>query len=201
MVPIHNGGATRKVSMAQFNLVGFSGSYNRPSKTFALVDHVAELASTRYGLAKAVYDLEDLGESLGNAKSQADLDSDAAAVLSAVVDADILVIGSPTYKGSYPGMFKHFIDLIEPEQLRGKPILITGTGGGERHALMVEHQLRPLFGFFMAHTIPTAIYASSKDFAGTEIVSESLRERIGFAIEELSAFVSVTRPALHADRG
>lgn len=187
--------------MAQFNLVGFSGSYNRPSKTFALVDHVAELASARYGLTKAVYDLEDLGQSLGNAKSQADLDSDAAAVLSAVVDADILVIGSPTYKGSYPGMFKHFIDLIEPEQLRGKPILITGTGGGERHALMVEHQLRPLFGFFMAHTIPTAIYASSRDFAGTEIASQSLRERIGFAIEELSAFVSVARPALLKDRG
>ncbi|WJH40089.1 FMN reductase [Aliirhizobium terrae] len=187
--------------MAQFNLVGFSGSYNRPSKTFALVDYVAELASARYGLTKAVYDLEDLGKSLGNAKSQADLDSNAAAVLSAVVDADILVMGSPTYKGSYPGMFKHFIDLIEPEQLRGKPILITGTGGGERHALMVEHQLRPLFGFFMAHTIPTAIYASSRDFTGTEITAQPLQERIGFAIDELSAFVSVSRPALLRDRG
>jgi FMN reductase len=175
--------------MTRLSLVGFSGSHSRPSKTFALVEHVSNLACERYGLSKAVYDLADVGDSLGYAKSQADLDSEAAAVLSAVVKADVLVIGSPTYKGSYPGMFKHFIDLIDPEQLRGKPVLITATGGGERHALMVEHQLRPLFGFFMAHTIPTAIYASNKDFAGHEIESRALRERIGFAVEELSAFV------------
>lgn len=175
--------------MTQLKLVGFSGSYNRPSKTFALVDHIADLASARYGLSKAVYDLADVGHSLGHAASQADLDANASSVLSAVVQADILIIGSPTYKGSYPGMFKHFIDLIDPEQLRGKPILITATGGGERHALMVEHQLRPLFGFFMAHTIPTAIYAASRDFSGDKVESQSLQERIGFAIEELSAFI------------
>ncbi len=176
--------------MTQLKLVGFSGSYGRPSKTSALVEHIAGLACDRYELAKSVFDLTDVGGSLGLAKSQSDLDADAAAILKAVVEADLLIIGSPTYKGSYPGMFKHFIDLIDPEQLRGKPVLIAATGGGERHALMVEHQLRPLFGFFMAHTIPTAIYASNRDFSGYEIVSQALQERIGFAIDELAAFVS-----------
>lgn len=176
--------------MTQLKLVGFSGSYGRPSKTSALVEHIAKLASDRYDLGTSVFDLTDVGDSLGLAKSQSDLDADAASVLKAVVEADLLVIGSPTYKGSYPGMFKHFIDLIEPEQLRGKPVLIAATGGGERHALMVEHQLRPLFGFFMAHTIPTAIYASNRDFSGYEIVSEALHERVGFSVDELAAFVS-----------
>ncbi|AYD01230.1 FMN reductase [Neorhizobium sp. NCHU2750] len=174
-------------------LVGFSGSYGRPSKTSALVAYVAELACARYGLEKAVYDLADVGDSLGVAKTQFDLDPAGAEVMSAVVEADLLVIGSPTYKGSYPGMFKHFIDLIDPQQLRGKPVLITATGGGERHALMVEHQLRPLFGFFMAHTIPTAIYASNNDFSGHEIASPALQERIGFAVDELQAFVHMGR--------
>lgn len=176
--------------MTQLKLVGFSGSYGRPSKTTALVEHIAERAASRYDLATSIYDLTDVGDALGLAKSQADLDVKAMTALTAVVEADLLVIGSPTYKGSYPGMFKHFIDLIEPEQLRGKPVLITATGGGERHALMVEHQLRPLFGFFMAHTIPTAIYASNRDFSGLEITSQALRERIGFAIDELSAFAA-----------
>jgi FMN reductase len=179
--------------MMQLKLVGFSGSYGRPSKTSALVGHVAELASARYTLSTSVYDLTDVGDSLGLAKTQADLDEAGAAVMAAVVEADLIVIGSPTYKGSYPGMFKHFIDLIEPEQLRGKPVLITATGGGERHALMVEHQLRPLFGFFMAHTIPTAIYASNRDFTGQEITSPALVERIGFAVDELQAFVTMGR--------
>lgn len=179
--------------MKQLSLVGFSGSYSRPSRTSALVEHVSDLACARYGLAKTVYDMTDLGNSLGLARVPADLDEQATNVLEAVVTADLLVIGSPTYKGSYPGMLKHFIDLIDPAQLRGKPILITATGGGDRHALMVEHQLRPLFGFFMAHTIPTAIYAAGQDFCGQEITSPALQERIGFAIDELSAFVPRAR--------
>ncbi|TDK36766.1 FMN reductase [Rhizobium deserti] len=174
--------------MSSFKLVGLAGSYNRPSKTFALIDHVATLASEKYGFEKRLYDLTDVGPSLGQAQRQGDLDAAAAAVLADVVEADAIVIGSPTYKGSYPGMFKHFIDLIDPQQLRAKPILITATGGGDRHALMVEHQLRPLFGFFMAHTLPTAVYASDRDFTDYAVSSDALKERIGFAVEELSAF-------------
>jgi len=169
-------------------LVGLAGSYNRPSKTFALVQHIAAIAADRYDFDARIYDLADVGPSLGHAQRQADLDAQAADVLKAVVEADCLIIGSPTYKGSYPGLFKHFIDLIDPEQLRAKPILITATGGGDRHALMVEHQLRPLFGFFMAHTLPTAVYASDRDFADYRILSEPLQQRIGFAVEELAAF-------------
>lgn len=171
-----------------FKLVGLAGSYNRPSKTFALVDHVARIAADRYGFELLLHDLIDVGPSLGRAQRQSDLDEAAAKVLADVVDADLLIVGSPTFKGSYPGLFKHFIDLIDPEQLRAKPILITATGGGDRHALMVEHQLRPLFGFFMAHTLPTAVYASDRDFSEYRIVSETLQQRIGFAVDELAAF-------------
>lgn len=169
-------------------LVGLAGSYSRPSKTFALVDHIASIAADRYGFDTSVFDLGDIGPSLGQAQRQSDLDTVAAKILAAVIDADFLIVGSPTYKGSYPGLFKHFIDLVDPEQLRAKPILITATGGGDRHALMVEHQLRPLFGFFMAHTLPTAIYASDRDFTDYRVTSEALQQRIGFAIEELGAF-------------
>ncbi len=174
--------------MSRLKIVGLAGSYNRPSKTFALVDHLATLASERYGFEKRVYDLGDVGPSLGQAQRQSDLDANALAVLNEVVSADALIIGSPTYKGSYPGLFKHFIDLIDPPQLRAKPVLIAATGGGDRHALMVEHQLRPLFGFFMAHTLPTAIYASDRDFTDYRVSSEALKERIGFAIDEIEAF-------------
>ncbi|KKX34052.1 FMN reductase [Rhizobium sp. LC145] len=174
--------------MSPRKLVGLAGSYNRPSKTFALIDHVAARAAGRYGFATSVYDLTDIGPSLGLAQHRSGLDADGARILEEIVSADVLVIGAPTFKGSYPGLFKHFIDLIDPDQLRAKPVIITATGGGDRHALMVEHQLRPLFGFFMAHTLPTAVYASDRDFTDYRITSGELLQRVGQAVAELSAF-------------
>jgi len=179
-------------------LVGIAGSFNRPSKTRALVSHVADLASRRYGFSSKIYDLHDVGPSLGSSLWRKELDAQAAGVVDDIVNADVLVVGSPTYKGSYPGHLKHLIDLIEPHELRAKPIIITATGGGDRHALMVEHQLRPLFGFFMAHTLPTAIYAADRDFADYKVASEQLSGRIGFAIDELAAFFPSQHSSLQA---
>jgi len=174
--------------MSAPKLVGIAGSFNRPSKTYALVQTVANLASDRYGFSSRIYDLHDVGASLGTAQWRKDLDDQAKSVLEEIVSADALIIGSPTFKGSYPGLFKHLIDLIDPHELRAKPIIITATGGGDRHALMVEHQLRPLFGFFMAHTLPTAVYASDRDFADYKVSSEPLANRINEVVGELSAF-------------
>ncbi|MDK1376531.1 MULTISPECIES: FMN reductase [unclassified Sinorhizobium] len=173
--------------MVGLRLVGIAGSFNRPSKTLALVRHVADLVAAQYRFDTTTYDLNDVGPSLGRACLRKDLDSQAERVVRDITNADVLVIGSPTYKGSYPGLFKHLIDLIDPHELRAKPIVITATGGGDRHALMVEHQLRPLFGFFMAHSLPTAIYASDRDFVDYRVVSEPLCKRIGEAVSEIAA--------------
>lgn len=178
-------------------LVALAGSYNRPSKSRSLVEAIAELAVEQYGFRSRVYDLTDIGSSLGLAQRLEDLDQAAQQLIDDVVSADALVIGSPTFKGSYPGLFKHLIDLIDPLALRGKPIIITATGGGDRHALMVEHQLRPLFGFFMSHTLPTAIYASDRDFTDYRVSSEPLRQRISQAVDELAPFFAA-QPALSA---
>ncbi|BCG83445.1 hypothetical protein MesoLj113b_69870 (plasmid) [Mesorhizobium sp. 113-3-3] len=125
-------------------IVGFSGNITRPSKTHAFIALIVQDIATRHGLSSRTYDIDDVGPSLGTARWARDLDAKAQAILAEVIAADVLVVGSPTYKGSYTGLFKHFFDLIDPTALKGKPVLLTATGGGERHALIVEHQLRPL---------------------------------------------------------
>lgn len=171
-------------------VVGFSGNITRPSKTRAFVDLVVNDIATRHRLSSRTYDIDDVGPSLGAAKWARDLDARAQAVLSDILAADVLVVGSPTYKGSYTGLFKHFFDLIEPSALRGKPVLLTATGGGERHALIVEHQLRPLFGFFEAFTLPTAVYATDKDFTDGMLSSEPISKRAAQAVDEAGILVS-----------
>ncbi len=174
--------------MSSRKLVGLTGSFNRPSRSFALAEAVARAAGARYGFDSTLYDLIDVGPSLGNARGSRDLDATAQRVLEDVTSADVLVIGTPTYKGSYTGLFKHLVDLIDPLALQGKPVILTATGGGDRHALVVEHQLRPLFGFFMAHTLPTAIYASDREFLDYRLVSEPVFGRVGQVVQELGAF-------------
>ncbi|WP_295735767.1 FMN reductase [uncultured Bartonella sp.] len=172
-------------------VIVFSGSFNRPSKTTALVNYIGEKVAKKFGTKVVSYDLLDVGTTLGLAQRADKLEPKGQQIIEELTSADALVIGSPVYKGSYPGLFKHFIDLIEPERLYGKPVLLSATGGGDRHALMVEHQLRPLFGFFMAHSLPTAIYASSRDFGpDNEIRSQDLVSRIDKAVNQFAPFIS-----------
>lgn len=159
-------------------VIGFSGNITRPSKTFGFVDHVVKEVAGATGLTGHTYDIEDLGPSLLQARRASDLDAPAQDILHQIVRSDILVVGSPTYKGSYTGLFKHFFDLVDPVSLRGKPVVLTATGGGDRHALIAEHSLRPLFGFFEALTLPTAIYASERDFEDGKLVSHIVLLRV-----------------------
>ena len=86
----------------------------------------------------------------------------------------------------------------QPE-LAGKPVALTATGGGLRHALMVEHALRPLFGFFAALTVPTGVYASEADFTtsgdgiGHIVTDVGIRARLAGAAGRLRAAGSRAR--------
>ncbi|MCA2406762.1 FMN reductase (plasmid) [Rhizobium leguminosarum bv. viciae 248] len=175
-------------------IVGFSGNLSRPSSTRRFVESVTKSLAKQAGLQHAVFDVEDLGTSLAAARSVADLDPPARKVIRTIIEAEALVIGSPTYKGSYTGLFKHVFDLLDPADLRGKPVILTATGGGDRHSLVVEHQLRPLFAFFEAFVLPTAIYASSRDFTDG-IPSTAILGRVNQALAEASVLVKARSTA------
>ena len=55
-----------------------------------------------------------------------------------------VVIVTPTYKGTFTGLLKVFVDLLPQYALRGKTVLPLATGGTLAHALMLDHGLRPM---------------------------------------------------------
>ncbi len=169
------------------SIVGFAGSASKPSKTRSLVEKIVSDTSARYDETAKVYDILDLGASLGLARKLDDLDAAARAVIHDIVNAKALVIATPVYKGSYPGLFKHLIDLLDPATLAGKPVLLAATGGGEKHALVIEHQLRPLFAFFEAQTLGTGIYASDRDFENGVLTNPAVLDRISRAVGQFEA--------------
>jgi FMN reductase len=105
-------------------------------------------------------------------------------VLNTVAAADALIVVSPTFSASYSGLFKTFFDVLDDQALAGKPVLLAATGGTERHSLVLEFALRPLFAYLKALPVPTGVYAASTDWGPN---AASLRPRISQAASELVA--------------
>jgi FMN reductase len=168
-------------------VVAVSGNVQRPSKSRALAGAIAGAISTKLVARVEQYDILDAQPGLGQALSRADLTPEALRVVEAIEQSDVLVVSTPTYKGSYTGLFKHLIDFVDMKALLGRPVVISATGGAQRHALLIEHQLRPLFGFFSAWTIPAGIYAEDQQFKDGEPADPALLARIELAASQVAS--------------
>ncbi|MCK6394787.1 FMN reductase [Zoogloea sp.] len=174
-------------------VVAVSGGLYKPSRTRVLVDEIVATLGHHKAIDLHLIDLADLASELGGVVNPADLPSHIAAHIHAIETADVLVVGSPVYRATYTGLFKHLFDFVHHESLIDVPVLLAATGGSERHALVLDHQLRPLFSFFQAVTLPIGVYASEADFENYRVASDSLRARIDLAIQRALPFVNKRR--------
>jgi FMN reductase len=173
--------------MARLKIVGFAGSSSRPSRTRNLVEVIANITADRVAADEVrLYDLNEIHPSLGSTLDPRSAPPDLVELIQAITDADALIVGSPVYKGTYTGLFKHLFDLIEPKALKDKPVVLSATGGSERHALVLDHGLRPLFAFFSADIVATGVYATEADFTDYQPSSSTLLSRIERVSLELS---------------
>ncbi|MGW1617237.1 NAD(P)H-dependent oxidoreductase, partial [Streptomyces sp. NPDC002285] len=99
------------------------------------------------------------------------------------------------FSASYSGLFKSFFDVLDPDALTGRPVLIAATGGTARHSLVLDHALRPLFTHLRAVVVPTSVYAASQDW-GTEVLDARI-ERAAGELARLMARLSA--PAKRAE--
>jgi len=161
-----------------------SGSARRPSRTLLLAEQISRALAQHLDLDLHVVEIADVGSELGRALTRAELSAPAEQALRLVESAQILIAATPVYRGSYTGHFKHLFDLIEQEALLDVPVILAATGGGERHCLVIEHQLRPLFAFLQAFAVPVGIYATHTDFRDGVLSSELVRTRVNQAARQ-----------------
>jgi len=171
---------------ATLRVVVVNGSPSEPSKTMGLVDVVLGTLGRMMPIEVSRVDVYRLGPGFTGAIEREDVPPEVEAALKLAEDADLLVAAAPVFRGSYPGMFKHFFDLVEQYALANKPVLLAATGGGEHHALVLEHAMRPLFGFFQALTVPVAVFASSGDFDGTTLLNPRVHGRIEVGLGDVA---------------
>jgi FMN reductase len=166
----------------KLKLVAVSGGLQRPSRTHALVDSLIAGLAAELELAPQVIYLSEIAPKFAGALLRSQLPVEVEAALTAIESADALIVASPIYRGTYTGLFKHLFDFVHQDALVDVPVLLAASGGSDRHALAIDHQLRPLFSFFQATTLPIGVYATDRDFHNYQVSSAELRERIVLAV-------------------
>ncbi len=74
-----------------------------------------------------------------------------------VAEADALLVGSPEYHGSLSGPLKNALDLIGPDELRGKMVGLLATANGEAGAMNTLNHLRHIFRWMEAWVLPNQV--------------------------------------------
>ena len=179
-------------------IVAVSGGLQRPSRAATLAEHLLDLIGEGVPCDQHLIELGELAPQLAGALWRSQLPETVERQLAAVEQADVLVVATPVYRGSYTGLFKHFFDFIHQDALVDTPILLAATGGSERHALMIDHQLRPLFSFFQARTLPLGVYATDKDFADGCVQNEALMQRARLAVQRAMPLLALSHRAAPA---
>lgn len=169
-------------------VVAISAGLSETSSTHLLSDRLVE-ALGRHGENVSVEQvtLRELAHDVVDATLTGFASPRLQDVLDKVAAADGLVVATPIYKASYPGLFKSFFDVMETDALIGKPVLLAATAGTARHSLAIDHSLRPLFAYLQALVVPTGVFASTYDWGADGAVA--LERRIERAAGELAGLL------------
>jgi FMN reductase len=155
------------------------------SRTLTVAEAVAAAAADAAGLSGAerlsLY-LVELGPELFDWSSER-----VRQAVDAVRHCTLAVVASPTYKASYTGLLKSFLDWFATTDLAGVTVVPVMVGAAPQHALAVEVHLRPVL-VELGATMPTrGLYVMESQL-------ESLDEVVG-------AWVAEAGPRLRAVAG
>lgn len=170
------------------NLVVVSAGASDPSSTAMLAsrtaDRVQALAVTRgIKFQTTGIEIRTLARDIADALVTQSVSDELQVVLDAVRDADALIVSTPVYKAGPSGLLTSFFQVLDNDLLIGTPVILAATAGTARHALVVDEQLRGLFAYMRAATVPTSLFAAPEDWGS------GLNERLDRAATELVALV------------
>jgi FMN reductase len=138
-----------------------AGNPKPASRTLAAAVAVADALAKATG-APAGHLVVDLAEHAARLFDWAD--PQLSRITAEVADAELAVFASPTYKASYTGMLKAFLDRYGTNALAGTVAVPVMTGGWAGHLLAVEVHLRPVLIELGAVVPARALYVTEAEF-------------------------------------
>ncbi|MFC3990399.1 NADPH-dependent FMN reductase [Actinoplanes siamensis] len=149
-------------------IVVVSGNPRPGSRTSALAIAVGEAFAARLGApAPTVIEVGDLGAGLLTKGDEA-----TAAAVAALIGADLLVVATPTYKGSYTGLLKVLLDQLPNQGLAGRTAVPVVTAGIAPQAAAAEALLRQLLGELGADVVRPGLPVVEADLPETAAIAQ-----------------------------
>ncbi len=178
------------------SIVVVSGGLGTPSTSGLLGRQLAEaaaneLAARGFQADITVLELRDYATDITNNLLTGYAPPRLQEAIDTVTAAGALVMVSPVFTASVSGLFKSFIDVLDPKSLEEKPVLLAATGGSPRHNLVIDYAMRPIFSYLRASIMPTSVFASPEDW-GADQGHGALADRERLAGREL-ALAMMTR--------
>jgi FMN reductase len=170
-------------------VIVISAGTGEPSSTRMLADRIAQrtlavLRETGIDASAGVIELAPLAVDIASATVAGFPSEQLQTAIEQIAGADAIIAATPVYKAGISGLFKSFIDVLDDDLLIAKPVLLAATAGSSRHALVADEQMRPLFAYMRALTLPTSVFASPEDWGAAE-----LGDRVGRAATELAVLI------------
>ncbi len=101
-------------------------------------------------------------------------DSTVAESVAAVQSLDLLIVASPTYKATYTGLLKLFLDQFGGDSLAGVVAVPVMLGAGRAHALAPELLLKPVLVELGASTPTKALYLLDSEWETSSALADWL---------------------------
>ncbi len=103
--------------------------------------------------------------------------------------ADIVVILTPIYKGSFSGILKTYLDVLPQKALERKTIIPIAIGGSIGHLLSIEYALKPVLSILGATEILNTVYVVDQQVDrlenGEYAIEKEAEDRLLQTLEEL----------------
>jgi len=177
-------------------IVGLSGSLRKASTNTALLRAAVELAPE--GASLEILSIRDVP--LYDQDLQAEGMPDAVTRLhAALIEADAVVIASPEYNYSVPGVLKNTIDWLsrtQPQPFAGKPVAIMGASPGRLGTARMQYHLRQIFVFLDGDVLnkpEVMVGGAFQAIVDGTLVDAKAREMIGRQLVALCDRVSAWR--------
>ena len=165
-----------------------------PSSSRLLADQLAaaaehELTDAGYQVMVDVVELRELAVDIANNFVTGYAAPRLADDIAGVEASDGIIAVSPVFSASYSGLFKSFIDVLDPKSLEGKAVVLGATGGTDRHQMVLEYAMRPLFSYLRTRMTATAVFAGPQDWGNTDDGASPLSDRVQRAASEFAALL------------